>query len=155
MDQMNISITDRLAGYVRKKVKSGRYNNASEVVREALRRMEDEDARAVRLAKPTAEDILTDLTEQQLDGIRRRVRAGIESIDAGKYTEYDGREGLKELADGVKARRGDGSCLRGETPGGNALPGLRKWGARSRRDFLLLGRARESGDRRPYHRQDH
>jgi antitoxin ParD1/3/4 len=104
MDQMNVSITDRLAGYVRKKVKSGRYNNASEVVREALRRMEDEDARAVRLAKPTAEDILTDLTEQQLDGIRRRVRAGIESIDAGKYTEYDGREGLKELADGVKAR---------------------------------------------------
>jgi hypothetical protein len=58
----------------------------------------------VRLAKPTAEDILTDLTEEQLDGIRRRVRAGIESIEAGKYTEYDGREGLKELADGVKAR---------------------------------------------------
>src|ERR1700682_3147504 len=104
MDQMNVSITDRLAGYVRKKVKSGRYNNASEVVREALRRMEDEDARAVRLAKPSAEDILTDLTEEQLDGIRRRVRAGIESIDAGRYTEYDGRDGLKELADGVKAR---------------------------------------------------
>jgi len=34
MDQMNVSITDRLAGYVRKKLKSGRYNNASEVVRE-------------------------------------------------------------------------------------------------------------------------
>jgi hypothetical protein len=47
---------------------------------------------------------ITDLTEQQLEGIRRRVRAGIESIDAGKYTEYDGREGLTELADGVKAR---------------------------------------------------
>ena len=52
-----------------------------------------------------AEDILTDLTEQQLDGIRRRVRAGIKPIDTGKYTEYDGREGLKELADGVKARK--------------------------------------------------
>jgi hypothetical protein len=50
--------------------------------------------RAVRLAKLTAENILTDLTEQQLDGIRRRVRAGIEFIDAGKYTEYDGREGF-------------------------------------------------------------
>jgi putative addiction module CopG family antidote len=36
MGQMNVSITDHLAGYVRKKVKSGRYNNASEVVREAL-----------------------------------------------------------------------------------------------------------------------
>jgi len=104
MDQMNVSITDRLAGYVRKKVKSGRYNNASEVVREALRRMEDEDERTVRLAKPSAEDILTDLTEEQLDGIRRRVRAGIELVDAGRYKEYNGHEGLKELAEGVKAR---------------------------------------------------
>jgi antitoxin ParD1/3/4 len=104
MDQMNVSITDQLAGYVRKKVKSGRYNNASEVVREALRRMENEDQRALRLAKPTAEDILTDLTEQQLDGIRRRVRSGIEDIEAGKFVEYDGREGLKKLAAGVKAR---------------------------------------------------
>jgi antitoxin ParD1/3/4 len=104
MDQMNVSITDELAGYVRRKVKGGRYNNASEVVREALRRMEDEDARAVRLAKPTAEDILTDLTGQQIDGIRRRVMAGIESVEAGKYKDYEGREGLTKLADGVKAR---------------------------------------------------
>jgi antitoxin ParD1/3/4 len=104
MDQMNVSITDQLAAYVRKKVKSGRYNNASEVVREALRRMEDEDERALRLAKPTAEDILTDLNEEQLNGIRRRVRASIEGIEAGKFVEYDGREGLKKLADGVKAR---------------------------------------------------
>src|SRR6266700_181760 len=104
MDQMNISITDRLAGYVRKKVKSGRYNNASEVVRDALRRMEDEDERAVRLAKPSAEDILADLTEQQLEGIRRRVRVGLEQIEAGQFTEYEGREGLRKLAADVKAR---------------------------------------------------
>jgi antitoxin ParD1/3/4 len=104
MDQMNVSITDQLAGYVRKKVKSGRYNNASEVVRDALRRMEEEDDRALRLAKPSAADILTDLTEEQLDSIRRRVRDGIESIETGKFTEYEGREGLRKLADGVKAR---------------------------------------------------
>ena len=104
MGQMNVSITDRLAGYVRKKVKSGRYNNASEVVRDALRRMEDEDARALRLAKPTAEDLVSDLTGEQLEGIRHRVRAGFESIDAGNYSEYEGREGLKKLADGAKAR---------------------------------------------------
>jgi antitoxin ParD1/3/4 len=104
MDQMNVSITDQLAGYVRKKVKSGRYNNASEVIREALRRMEDEDQRALRLAKPTAEDILTDLTEEQLDGIRRRVRASIEGIEAGNFVEYEGRDGLKKLSDGVKAK---------------------------------------------------
>jgi antitoxin ParD1/3/4 len=104
MDQMNVSITERLAGYVRKKVKSGRYNNASEVVREALRRMEDDEARAVRLARPTAEDILSDLTEEQLEGIRQRVRAGLESIERGEYVEYEGRDGLRELAEGVKAR---------------------------------------------------
>jgi len=104
MDQMNVSITDRLAGYVRKKVKSGRYNNASEVVRDALRRMEDEDTRALRLARPSAEDIVSDLTAEQHAGIRRRVRAGIESIDAGEFAEYEGREGLKKLADGTKAR---------------------------------------------------
>src|SRR2546429_6754554 len=75
MDQMNVSITSQLASYVRKKVRSGRYNNASEVVREALRRMEDDDARVLRLAKPTAEDVLADLTEDQLDGILQRVRA--------------------------------------------------------------------------------
>ena len=101
---MNVSITNELASYVRKKVKSGRYNNASEVVREALRRMEDEDERALRLARPTAEDLLTDLTEEQLAGIRRRVRASIENIEAGKFGEYEGRGGLKKLADGVKAR---------------------------------------------------
>lgn len=104
MDQMNVSITDQLAGFVRKKVKSGRYNNASEVVRDALRRMEEEDARALRMAKPSATDILTDLTEDQLDGIRHRVRAGIENIQAGQFTEYEGREGLRKLADGVKGR---------------------------------------------------
>ena len=104
MDQMNVSITDRLAGYVRKKVKSGRYNNASEVVRDALRRMEEEDARALRLAYPSAEDIVSDLTAEQLAGIRHRVRAGIERIDAGEYTEYEGREGLKKLEDRAKAR---------------------------------------------------
>jgi antitoxin ParD1/3/4 len=104
MDQMNVSITDHLAGYVRKKVKSGLYNNASEVVREALRRMEDDEARALRLARPTAEDVLSDLTQEQLEGIRRRVRASIKSIESGEYAEYQGREGLKKLADRVKAR---------------------------------------------------
>src|SRR5437016_12287758 len=123
MDQMNVSITDQLAGYVSKKVKSGRYNNASEVVREALRRMEDDDERALRLAKPTAEDILTDLTEEQLDGIRRRVRASIEGIEAGKFVDYEGREGLEKLADGVKAR--GRKLLAREASGKYALPCLR------------------------------
>jgi antitoxin ParD1/3/4 len=104
MDQMNVSVTDEIAGYVRKKVKSGRYNNASEVVREALRRMEEEDARAIRLAKPTVEDILGDLTGEQLDGIRQRVRTGIAAIESGRFKEYAGNEGLRDFAGEIKSR---------------------------------------------------
>lgn len=104
MDQMNVSITDHLAGYVRKKVKSGRYNNASEVVREALRRMEDEDAQTLRLAKPSAEDILSDLTARQLEGIRNRVRDALESVERGDFAAFDGRDGLRKLASEVKNR---------------------------------------------------
>jgi len=104
MDQMNISITDRLAEYVRARVNSGRYNNASEVVREALRRMEQEDERTVRLAAPTVEDIVTNLTAIQTDEIRKGVLEGIADIEEGCYTEYEGRPGLAQLTAGIKAR---------------------------------------------------
>ena len=104
MDQMNVSMTDRLAGYVRKKVKSGRYNNASEVVREALRRMEEADERALRIAAPTVEDVLTDFTANQTEAIRRHVLEGIAEIERGEYTVYEGRAGLQKLSAGVKAR---------------------------------------------------
>jgi antitoxin ParD1/3/4 len=48
---MNVSLTDELEKFVSAKVESGRYNSASEVVREALRLLEEHDhARAVQLA---------------------------------------------------------------------------------------------------------
>jgi antitoxin ParD1/3/4 len=104
MDQMNVSITERLAGYVREKVASGRYNNVSEVVREALRRMEEEDERATRLAHPTVEDILGDLTAIQAENIRRNVRAGIGEMERSEFTELNGRRGLDDLRKRVKTR---------------------------------------------------
>lgn len=48
---MNVSLTTELEKFVTAKVESGRYNSASEVVREALRLLEEHDqARSVRLA---------------------------------------------------------------------------------------------------------
>ena len=41
--QLNVSITPHFSKFIRGKIKSGRYTNASEVVREALRRLEQED----------------------------------------------------------------------------------------------------------------
>jgi len=45
---MNISLTPQLEKFVRSQVASGRYNNASEVLREAVRRLihDDEERRA-------------------------------------------------------------------------------------------------------------
>jgi antitoxin ParD1/3/4 len=104
MDQMNVSVTDHLAAYVRARVKSGRYNNASEVVRDALRRMEEEEQRALRVGAPTVEDVLTDFTAIEVEAIRKRVLESIAEIDRGEYTEYEGRTGLASLTAGVKAR---------------------------------------------------
>jgi len=43
MPTRNVNLTDELDRFVLKKVGSGRYENASEVVRAALRRLERED----------------------------------------------------------------------------------------------------------------
>jgi len=42
---MNVSIGERWEGFVESVVKSGRYNSASEVVREGLRLVEEREAR--------------------------------------------------------------------------------------------------------------
>ena len=48
---MNVSLTPELEKFVGAKVESGRYNSASEVVREALRLLEEHElARAAQLA---------------------------------------------------------------------------------------------------------
>jgi antitoxin ParD1/3/4 len=49
---MNVSLTPELMKFVNAKVKGGRYNSASEVVREALRLLEEhEKARAAQLSE--------------------------------------------------------------------------------------------------------
>jgi antitoxin ParD1/3/4 len=48
---MNVSLTPELNQFVANKVESGRYNSASEVVREALRLLEEHDrARGAQIA---------------------------------------------------------------------------------------------------------
>jgi antitoxin ParD1/3/4 len=64
---ININLTPQLEAMVRDKVASGRYGSASEVVREALRLMQEHD----------------DLRALKLDALRADIRAGIESGSAG------------------------------------------------------------------------
>jgi uncharacterized protein len=61
---MNVSLTAELEKYVRRKVASGLYNNASEVIREALRlHVESERAPPTRRAResPTKDEVVAEL----------------------------------------------------------------------------------------------
>lgn len=60
---LNVNLTPQLEKLIREKVDSGRYNSASEVVREALRLMESQ----------------SELRALQLERLRRDIREGIES----------------------------------------------------------------------------
>ena len=71
---MNVSLTDELASFVKVKVQSGRYTSSSEVVREALRLLEKQDAEE----------------QQKLSWLRDAWRDGVAS---GDVRELD----LKEL----------------------------------------------------------
>lgn len=65
---MNVNLTPELEKLVHGKVKTGRYNSASEVVREALRLLEERDR-----------DLA--LRRQEL---RKRMREGIDSLRRGE-----------------------------------------------------------------------
>jgi antitoxin ParD1/3/4 len=66
---MNVSLTPELDNFVAGKVESGRYTSASEVVREALRLLEEHDrARSERLA-----------------AFNKEVAARLTSLDRGEH----------------------------------------------------------------------
>lgn len=70
---MNVSLTPELEKLVSKKVASGRYGSASEVVREALRLLEDRDhEQQVRLGE-----------------LRAAVAEGARQLDAGRRAPFD------------------------------------------------------------------
>jgi len=64
---MNVSLTEELAGFVKAKVSAGRYSSSSEVVREALRLLEKSEQQEM----------------EKLRSLRRAWKDGIDSGDAG------------------------------------------------------------------------
>jgi len=95
IEQMNISLSPQMAKFIRGKVKKGEYTNSSEVVRDALRRMQD--AEAEKRERVALANFEAGLSEAGRDGIRHGIAQGIKDIDEGRYDEYDAN-GLKGLA---------------------------------------------------------
>lgn len=83
---MNVSLTPQLEALVHEKVASGLYNSASEVIREALRLLEENDQiRTMRLAE-----------------LRREINVGVEQLERGQSTKHDDST-LGALAKDIKA----------------------------------------------------
>lgn len=76
---MNVNLTPELEQLVQSKVKTGRYNSASEVVREALRLLEEHDQ----------------IRRMRFQEIRRRIREGWDSLRRGEGV--DGEEFMAQL----------------------------------------------------------
>mgnify|MGYP002776625459 CR=1 FL=1 len=73
MPTRNVVLTEHQASFVEQLVTTGRYQNASEVLREGLRLVERREA----------ED------EVRLAALREAARIGIADIDAGAYRSFE------------------------------------------------------------------
>ncbi len=78
---MNFSLTPSLEQFVRDRAESGDYNNASEVVREAIRLLKRaEERRALKMER-----------------LRAAIRDGDEALARGEFTDLDSDRELDEF----------------------------------------------------------
>ncbi|MCX5734163.1 MAG: type II toxin-antitoxin system ParD family antitoxin [candidate division NC10 bacterium] len=68
---MNVSLTPELESFVNTKVQSGRYNSASEVIREALRLLEEQEQ----------------VRQAQLTAFRREIDRRMAALDRGERVD--------------------------------------------------------------------
>ena len=85
---MNVSLTPQLENYVKEKVAAGMYNSVSEVMREALRLLEERDQ----------------LKEIKLAALRQDLQQGIDSLDNGEGSPLD-MESIKAKARSRQGKR--------------------------------------------------
>ena len=88
---MNISLTPELEHLIDERVKSGLYNSASEVVREALRLLMERDQ----------------LKQMKLDELRRQIQIGMDASKRGEViSEEEAMQRLKVRHDRAVAKKG-------------------------------------------------
>ncbi len=83
MPTRNVVLTDHQAKFVEGLVSSGRYQNASEVLREGLRLIETRDANE----------------QARLEALRAAVQVGLDNLEAGRYTKFDNFEDMQSYLD--------------------------------------------------------
>ena len=97
MPTRNINLTGHLDRFVERQVSSGRYSNASEIVRVALRLLEqDEDERQVKLK-----------------ALRQAATKGFDEIDQGKGIVLKGKKAVKQFITEIEAEVSSRSAKNG------------------------------------------
>ena len=81
---MNVSLTPVLEKLIQKKVKSGAYNNASEVVREALRLLEEQDK----------------IKELKLQKLKAELQIGLDQLNNQQYSN----KSLQSIAKSIRKK---------------------------------------------------
>ena len=89
---MNVSLTPELEALVQSKVASGLYNNQSEVVREALRFLAEQDQ----------------MRQAHLARLREALDLGLQEADRGEL--FDGPEVVQEMREFLRRRSGSGEA---------------------------------------------
>lgn len=84
---MNVSLTPQLESFVKQKVLSGKYNSTSEVMREALRLLQEQD----------------ELKSFKLQALRQDLQIGVSELDQGESIPLD-IEKLKSKARAQKTK---------------------------------------------------
>jgi antitoxin ParD1/3/4 len=85
---MHVSLTAELESRIKAKVDSGLYNNASEVIREALRFMD------------THEDWIHEL---KLARLREQLKTAAEQLERGEGTQLESKSDLDSLFGDIKS----------------------------------------------------
>ena len=85
MPTRNINLTERLDLFVETSLASGRYGNASEVVREGLRLLEQREAEE----------------KAKLKWLRSAAKAGLEQLDRGEGIEFRSIEDMEKEIDRI------------------------------------------------------
>lgn len=104
IEQMNISLSPKMARFIRGKVKAGDYTNASQVVRDAVRHMQDDDA--ARKSRGPAYPGTPASDERE--NLKQSVQRGIKDFEEGRYKEFD-EAGLRRHFEDIGKRARSGS----------------------------------------------
>ena len=84
---MNVSLTKHFEEFVEHLVETGRFANNSEVIRAALRLLEDDVA----------------ARESRLESLRAQVAAGLDDLETGRYTTVRNEAELDDFFEDIKS----------------------------------------------------